>query len=461
MPEHARPARDGESLGHPSSRADRGPARRSVLLGPLWAVPAIALMTTTPVFAASGTALSFSGGPFEAPRCGTLDAVVVRAHRGGAGVAGLGVVLELAGGFTFDGATTTSTVVTGPDGSVSCGSVRVPAEGGTGTITATAAGAASSTASLNAAADGRLLSLPHGTVRTASAPAGATPVAGDLFLASGVLHRDGVGAVQHDVVAFGQLAGAPGASTAALLPLRTTDGIARVFDTATNTCSAAAGVPAGAVPVAADVFLAGTSLVRGGAVVATDVAAVGQMIERERSGPAAGRAYDLPFRRTDGAPRVLRSPENEVVVPAEYGAPGGPPAGAVPVAGDLFWADGRLYRVSRDGTHPFGTGVVATGIAAWGALTPHPYFAREQLLPVRQDTGAAAVFMVSGNALRAATAVPTGATPVAADLFLAGGVVYQDAVGAVARQVAAAGHPFAVAAAGSSLIVPLSTAVAC
>lgn len=452
-------AEGGDDRSHP--RTVSGPARRSVLLAPLWAAPAIALATTAPAFAASGTTLSFTGGPFEAARCGTLDGIAVQGYRDGVAVAGLSVTLDLAGGYTFDDGAITSTVVTGADGSVSCGRIRVPAAGGTGTLTAIASGAATSSATVGAAADGRVLSLPAGTVRTASAPAGSTPVAGDLFLAGDVLHRDGTGAVQNDVVAFGQLVGAPDASTSALLPLRTSDGTPRVFDTATGACTVAIGVPTGATPVAADVFLDGTSLVRAGTVLATDVAAVGQMVEREQSGSATGRAYDLPFGRTDGAPRVLRSPENEVYTPAGYGTPGGLPTGASPVAGDLFWADGKLYRVSRDGTHPYGTGAVATGIAAWGALTPHPFFAGERLLPVRQDSGAAAVFMVSGNAVRAATAVPTGAVPVGADLFFADGVVYEDGVGPVARGVAATGRPFAASAVGSPLVVPLSTAVAC
>lgn len=439
-------------------RAIDPPSRRRVLRAAAWSVPVVTLVATAPAYAVSGTTLTFSSATYTGVACGTIDGVVVRAIDGTTPRAGMSVVLQLAGGYSFDGGAVTATVVTGADGSAPSGTVHVPAPGTTGSIAASAAGATSGTATLTSF-DARLLTSPRGLVDATAIPAGAVPVALDLFFANGVLVRSGAGTVATGVVATGALSASPAQDGSFLLPLRRTDGSAAVYDTSTGAVTAAAGVPANATPIAADLFLAGTSLVRAGAVVATDVAVTGQLVEHEQGQGPTGHFF-LPYRATDGTPRLLRVPDDDTRTVFEYGTASGPPSGAQPIADDLFFAAGAVYRASWDGDSPYGAGVVASGIAAWGTLTPNPYYAGERLLPVRLASGAAAVFEVSGNTVRPVTAVPAGATPLGADLFLSGTTVYQDAVGAVATLVARTGQPAPATPSSSSVVVPLTSSTA-
>jgi hypothetical protein len=100
---------------------------------------------------------------------------------------------------------------------------------------------------------------------------------------------------------------------------------------------------------------------------------------------------------------------------------------------------------------------VATGIASWGTLTPNPSYIGERLLPVVTAAGAPAVFMVSGNTVREATAVPNGATPIGADLFLLGESIHRDGDGVVATGVAAVGYPVPAASGSSQIVIPLAS----
>lgn len=430
--------------------------RRAVLHASAWAIPAIVLVSASPAAAVSGPALTFSSTSYAGVACGTIIDAVVRLADGADAVAGAGVVLQLAGGYTFDGGLVTRSVVTDGDGRAACGTIHVPGGGATGSVTATASGAAGATATL-ASFDARLLASPRGLSDAPTIPVGATPVALDLFLSAGVLYRSGVGAVATGIDAVGALAPAVGDATAFLLPVRLDDGSASVFDTASNVARVVVGVPSSATPIAADLFLSGSTLYRGADAVASDVDLCGQLIDHDAD--ATGRLY-LPYRATDGSPRLLRLPDGDTRTAFEYGSVGGPPSGATPIADDLFFAAGAIHRVSWDGTSAFGTGAVASGIASWGALTPNPFYVGERLLPVTTTTGGAALFMVSGNAIRAARDVPSGATPLGADLFRAGSVIYQDGVGRVASDVSATGVPSPVSRGAARVIVPLGSAVA-
>lgn len=430
--------------------------RRVVLHASAWAVPAIVLVSASPAAAVSGPALTFSSTSYAGIACGAITDAVVRLADGADAVAGAGVVLQLAGGYTFDGDLVTRSVVTDGDGRAACGTIHVPGGGAAGSIAATASGATGATATL-ASFDARLFASPRGLSDAPAIPVGATPVALDLFLSAGVLYRSGVGAVATGIAAVGALAPSAGDATAFLLPLRLDDGSASVFSTASNAASSVVGIPSQATPIAADLFLSGTTLYRGADVVASGVDLCGQLIDHDAD--STGRLY-LPYRATDGSPRLLRLPDGDTRTAFEYGSAGGPPTGATPVADDLFFAAGAIHRVSWDGTSAFGTGVVASGIASWGVLTPNPFYAGERLLPVTTTTGGAALFMVSGNATRAARAVPSGSTPLGADLFRLGSAIHQDGVGLVASDVSATGVPSPVSRGAARVVVPLSSAVA-
>lgn len=442
-------------IPRPPSAPPRTPARRAVLHAAAWTLPAVVLVSASPAAATSGRALTFSSASYAGVACSSLTGVVVRLTDGSDAVAGASVVLQLAGGFTFDAGALTATVVTGADGSAECGTIKVPA-GATGSISATAVAATGATATLTSF-DARLLASPRGLTDATLIPVGATPLALDLFLASGVLYRAGVGAVATGIAAAGALAPSAADANAFLLPLRLADGSTAVFDTSSNAVSAVTGMPSGATPIAADLFRVGSTLRRGGAVVAVDVDLCGQLIEHDAD--STGRLF-LPFRAVDGTPRLLRLPDGDTRNVFEYGSAGGPPSGATPIADDLFFADGLIHRISWDGSTAFGAGVVASGIASWGALTPDPFFAGERLLPVTTTTGDAALFMVSGNAVRPARDVPAGAIPVGADLFRSGSAVYQDGVGLVASDVSAVGAASPVSRGAARVVVPLGSAVA-
>lgn len=430
------------------------PSRRALIGAAAWALPVVTVAATVPAVAASGAALSFSATAYQAPACASIIGATVRADARGSGAPGVAVTLQLSGGFAFDGGSASTTVVTGSDGTAACGDIHVPSGGAVGTITASAAGAASATAALSATPDGRVLFVPRGSVAATEVPAGATPVAGDLFLRDHVLYRHGVGVVQREVAAAGSLVESPAKNGSFLLPLLLVDGSAVVFDTVGNTSTPAVGTPAGATPVAADLFLSGTTLYRGGVAVASGVAAYGQLVEHDQGSGPTGQ-FELPFRAVDGSPRLYRSPADEVRTAHEFGQAGGPPSGATPVAGDLFIADGTLYRVSADGANPLGTGVLATQIDAWGALTPNPYFSGQRLLPLRTADGSAALLDVAAGHVRTVAQVPPGAVPIGADLFLSAGTVHQADVGAVAFDVGRFGQPVPVAAGASRVAVPV------
>nr|WP_307331475.1 hypothetical protein [Microbacterium sp. SORGH_AS_1204] len=419
-------------------------------------MPAITLVSSSPAAAASGPALTFTSASYAGVACATILDAVVRLTDGAHAVSGITVVLQLAGGYTFDAGAVSATVVTGGDGTASCGAIHVPAGGAAGSIAATASGATGATATLTAF-DARLLASPRGLSDATLIPVGAAPVALDLYLSSGTLHRSGVGAVATDVDAVGTLAPSADDASAFLLPLRLDDGRAVVFDTASNVASPVVGIPSGATPVAADLFLSGSTLYRAGVVVASGVDACGQLIEHDAD--TAGRLY-LPYRATDGTPRLLRLPDGDTRTAFEYGTAGGPPAGATPVADDLFTAAGNIHRVSWDGTAAFGAGIVASGIASWGALTPNPSYAGERLLPVITTAGDAALFMVSGNTVRPARSVPAGATAVGADLFRVGTTIHQDGTGQVASDVTSVGDASPASRGGTRVVVPLGSAVA-
>ncbi|MFJ4158396.1 hypothetical protein [Microbacterium testaceum] len=423
-------------------------------------MPAVILVASTPAFAASGRTLSFSSTSYTGTSCGTITTAVVRATDGSTAEAGVSVVLQLSTGWTFDGGGTTATVVTGSDGSVSCGTIHVPAGNTTGTLSATASGATGASASLTSS-DAQILTSPSGLADASGIPGGATPIAQGFFLSGGTLYLSGTGSVATGIDSVGRLVEAASKSGSFLLPMRRSDGSAAIYDTGTGAVTTATGTPSGSTPLAADLFRSGNTIYRGGTAITTDVDRAGQLIEHDGGNGSSGTFY-LPYLSTAGEPRILRLPQNDVRTASEYGASNGPGSGATPIADDLFLWHDDIYRVSWDGTSAYGTGVVASGVSAFGSLTPNPYYSGERLLPVtRNGGGQNALFMVSGNSLRDTSQVPTSSTPIGADLFLSNGAIYQDAVGVVASTVASNGIAAPASYGSNKVVVPLTVSASC
>ncbi len=211
-------------------------------------------------------------------------------------------------------------MTTGSDGVAPCGDIRVPTGGAVGTLTASAEEAVPASAALSASPDACVLFTPRGSIAAPEVPAGATPVAGDFFLRDDVLYRQGV------VSSCARSpppcsCREPAKSGSFLLPLCLADGSAVVLDSANNAATPATGTPAGATPVAADLFLSGATLYRGGVAVASGLVAYGQLVEHDQGSGLTGQ-FELPFRDADGTARLYRSPADEVRTAYEFGQPG-------------------------------------------------------------------------------------------------------------------------------------------
>jgi len=394
-------------------------SRRRVVAGSAWGVASIVLTTAVPARATSGPTVAFAAPAYAGPRCGTISGVRVLVQ-GSVSTAGSAVVIQLNNGYTFSGGETSTTVVVGTDGSADVPAVVVPSTAQEELILAMMSGADTAWATLRPAADPAWLSSPSGIVTSATISGAPVPVAGDLFLVDGALHRSGVGLVRSGVAVVGQLAPSPSGQGDLLLPLRLTDGSAWVYSSATGVCARAVGVPSGAAPVAADLFLAQRSLYRDGQVVATSVWNCGTLVGVEDA--LGTRRLTLPYRTLSGQAALLRPSEMTSRIVAAGSLP---PSWSMPLGGDLFLSGSDLYRAAWDDVGALASGVVAQGVDVCGVLTPNPYYDGELLLPFRSTDGRAMLFMYSGDATRAATAVPDGAAPLGADLFRSGAQIFQ------------------------------------
>jgi len=435
------------------STADVPPAfsRRHVIAGAAWGVTAVTLIAEVPAWAAaSGPSVVFSAPAYHGPRCGQITGIRVTAD-----AAGRVVVIQLSDGYAFSDGSTTSSLVTGTDCSADVGAVSVPQGAVPSTIVASTPGASSATATVAPASTASVYSAPSGGTTAASLPGDVTPVAGDLFLRGTTLWRSNGTRVQTDVDVVGMWAPSISEAGGSSLPIRLLDGTAVVYDQALQACTAASGVPAGATPVASDIFFVNGTLVRGTEVLATDVARYGALVNVD-DGTGTMRAI-LPYTTADGRAATLRAATGESRVSPDNGLSWGVPSGSTPVAGDLFLAGTVLYRVTWKGVHAFGAGAVARDVGTCGLLTANPYFEGESLLPYVDTSGRAMLFMYSGNATRAASGIPSGATPLGADLFLLGSVLREADSGVIVSGVDRVGQASALGSSANSVVLPYTS----
>ncbi|MDQ1174233.1 hypothetical protein QE430_002540 [Microbacterium testaceum] len=383
-------------------------ARRTVLAGAAWSVPAIALTTGSPAFAASGTTLSFSKSSYSGPGCSTINGVKVRATDNGTAKAGVSVTTSLSGGFVFFNGGTTSTGITGSDGSITLPGISVPATGGVGTASATASGAAGSSTTLKGTDATVAKYIQNGAAQTASnIPTGSVPAFAGCYLAPDGRVLDaanGTTVLSASVAAFGQLYRD---NDNWVIPLLKTDGSAGSLVSGRASYPSwqertYPSVPAGSTPIVAEYFLTSDgSIVYGGNGVAqaTNVASWGQMSTWGNQPQNNHNDARLPIKKTDGSFRIFK-------LQAEYPTTG-VPSGSTPAADAYFLTnDGRLI-AGDDGS------VLTTHVDRFGQML---WDGAHWRWPLRKTDGSFTV--IKDGTESAVSGIPSGSTPVSGGMFL-------------------------------------------
>ncbi|MFJ4159298.1 hypothetical protein [Microbacterium testaceum] len=386
----------------PASVAHAPVARRTVLAGAAWSVPAIALTTATPALAASDTTtLSFAKSSYTGPGCSTINGVQVRASKNGTGQAGVSITTSLSGGFVYTTGGTSSTGTTGSDGSLTLPGITVPATGGTATASATASAASGSSATLRGTDATVATYIQNGAAQTASnIPTGSTPVFAAVYLAPDGRLLDAANSntvLASDVAEFGELYRD---HDNWVIPLRKTDGKCTYLVNgmyASGSTERNANVPTGSTPVASVYYLTQSgNLVRGdsGSTNAANVASWGQTYWNGQN------TWRQPLKKTDGSFTILQND-------SEIGTTG-IPSGATPAADAYFLAsDGRLI-AGDTGT------VLTTDVDSYGRML---WNGSNWRWPLKKKNGSF-TYVQNGTEI-AANGIPSGSTPVSGAIFLA------------------------------------------
>ncbi|MCD2170187.1 hypothetical protein LPW41_10825 [Microbacterium sp. JC 701] len=402
-------------------------ARRTVIAGAAWAVPAIALSASTPAFAASGPVLSFNNSSYTGAACSVISGVRVTVTESGSPKAGVSTTALLAGGFTFSTGGTSYTGVTGAGGSMTLPDIAVPVGGGNSTVTGTASGAVSASASLvGTVQTSPFYATSDLTRRSASGvPDGSMPAVGGIFLSpDGRLIDGSSGYVwATNVNRYGNIyqSGSNGQWSMPLLKRDGSTTILRNDQSETQTT----GIPADSQPIAGGMFLASDGRLIDGTnayVWSTNVGACGLMYSSSNNSD-----WTMPIRKTSGSCVFLRNNASE-------SAAAGVPSQSTPVQGAMFLAsDGRLI----DGSNGF---VWSSNVDSCGRIFQSNSTGNWSM-PLKKRDGSCAV-LLNDASQKSATGVPSGSTPVQGGLFLSsdGRIIDGNGTGyVVARGVALVG----------------------
>ncbi|WP_144834751.1 hypothetical protein [Microbacterium sp. BH-3-3-3] len=368
-------------------------ARRTVLAGAAFAVPAIAITAGTPAFAASGPVLSFANSSYTGAACSTISGVQLRAMENGTPKANVAVTTTLAGSYTFSTGGTTSTGVTGTNGWLTLPDISVPSIGGNVAILAASAGASGASANLSATARNGVASLHNGAwAFIPGVPTGAKPIWNDLYLTGdNRLVTAGGSQVGTGIASAGQ--GYRDTSGNTTLPLVGTNGVAALLRN--GAWVSVPNIPNGSTPIWNDLFLTSDNklITAGGSVVGTGVGYAGQA-DRDTSGNTT-----LPLVGTNGVAAMLRNGA-WVSIPNV-------PNGSKPIWNDLYLtSDNKLVTA--------GGSTVGTGLASAGQADRDT--SGNTTLPLVGTNGVAA--LLRNGAWVAIPNVPNGSRPVWNDLFL-------------------------------------------
>lgn len=409
-------------------------ARRTVLAGAAWSVPAIALTTGSPAFAASGAlSLAFSRPAYKGATCSVIQGVRIDASESGTTKAGVSVTASLSDGYVFANGGTTFTDVTGSNGSITLPDISVPASGGTSTVSATASGANSTSSSLGSVEPSTPVYVKNGTRQSSSGiPSGSKPVGGSLYVSpSGDLldAADGGRVLSRDVAVCGEIASTSGAWS---IPVLKADGsCVWVFN---GNERGTVNVPNGSSPSAGSSFITSDGReIRGddGTVRLTGVKSHGTYF--------GGSQSTMAFALQDGSFVYLESNTVKTAV--------GIPAGSAPACGRFFLSPAGVLIDGADGS------TVASNIASYGVLSIDN---SSWLLTARKKTGAAVVVRPGSEVF--AAGVPNGSIPIGAGVFLASDGRLIDGLNAGAVLATGVSTPGAFAVLPDSWRIPLAAA---
>lgn len=372
--------------------SEKGPrvSRRTIVKGAAWSVPVIAAAVAVPgATASTASTLTFVQPSYSGVGCGTLNGIQAKlTTSSGAADPGKSVTITLSGGFVFDDGSTSWVGTTGADGTVTVPVVRIPAAGGSGSVSA-------SSGSMGASAT--LSGTPNGTAYFRGAdgvakeyptvPAGSTAVGRNAFLSpTGDLYIEGV------VVASGVTKAQADANSANQTIVGFIAGGVASYYGPTGTISTFPSIPADATPLGRDSYLAPD----GGLWIQNTLIATGVTSAVAR--PNSNNQTVIGF-IADGIASFYGPTGAVSTYPAV-------PAGSTAVGRNVFLApNGDLYEgntviasnVSKafadlNSANVTGIGYISGGVAYY-----------------RGPTGTSAPF----------PAVPAGSTPVGRNIFLA------------------------------------------
>lgn len=406
---------DGAARG--SARPTSFP-RRTILAGAAWSVPAIALATAVPAYAASNdTNLAFDKASYNTTSCGAISGAYVSATASSQPQTGVAVTVTVADGYTFADGSTSSTGTTDGSGRYTVPDIYVPDRGGSGSAVATS-GSSSNTASASLSSPepstfvvaGSDYSGTYGALNDVSSniPAGSTPAVGDWFLgADNVLRQPSGRGVKSGVARVGPaIQGSFG-----YVHTNGEYGWTKADDSMSLTAS---GIPSGCDPVGGDWFLHpdGRVFDSNASVVTTGVAQIGLannvgFAVVRKSGELGYYDFNLQYHVANAAV----------------------PSGSKPASGAWFLtSNGDIVAGDTGATVATGVDVVGPPVQDWFGLI--------------LTSGQYAYFDDNGQYHAAGQGIPSKCSPVGRDWFLArdgrlfdgSGAVKYTGIGQVARQ---------------------------
>ncbi|MEX0153000.1 hypothetical protein [Microbacterium sp. LMI1-1-1.1] len=336
-----------------------GMKRRTILAGAAWSVPVIAVATASPAFAATNDLkLAFDKTSYSGKACGTISGVKVTATRNNVAAPGESITVTLSNGYTFSDGSTSYTGTSGADGSITLPDIKVPAKGGDSPLSATSG----STSASSTATSPKVNPLHFEVFTSGSNPAqyqpsdkipqDATPLAGGYYWQSGstIYRQDGTVATTDAKTVTADFNNW-GDGNQRNLAWTTSKGENKyeVWTQGQDPAQADANskIPSGATPLAAGYYWkSGNTVYRqDGTKVAEDV----DTVSADFTNWGTKNQKRIAWTNTSGKLKEEVWTSGDDPSQGDASASGKIPDKSTPLAGGLYWQDGKtIYR--QDGT---------------------------------------------------------------------------------------------------------------